>query len=146
MGCDIHGYIEVKKDKGWVPFEELPSVRSYDLFAMLANVRNYNDIPPISEPRGVPDDVSQEIWEKIEADLDGHSHSWLSWKDIKAYDFGKVITDKRRPRKLKGKIVYPRRKLYELVPEEWHRLFRKMEILAEKYGEDGVRMVFWFDS
>jgi len=58
--------------------------RNYYLFAMLANVRNYhNEVVPISEPRGVPDDAS-DIYLKIVKfwDGDGHSHSYLTLKEL----------------------------------------------------------------
>ena len=69
--------------------------RNYDEFAILANVRNGygfagcdtgDAIRPISMPKGLPEDVSSPI--KRESDKwggDGHSHSWLTAKEIKDY-------------------------------------------------------------
>lgn len=70
--------------------------RNYDEFAVLADVRNGygfagcdtgDAIKPIAMPKGLPEDVSSAI--KKESDrwgCDGHSHSWLTAKEIKDYD------------------------------------------------------------
>lgn len=65
MGCDIHCYIEYRKP----PFVSEDSIkwksfggrinpgRHYEIFAKLVGVRNYKEITPLSNPRGVPDDA-----------------------------------------------------------------------------------------
>ncbi len=70
--------------------------RNYDEFAILADVRNGrgfagcdtgDTITPISMPKGIPNDVSNEI--KKESDDwggDGHSHSWLTAQEINDYN------------------------------------------------------------
>lgn len=114
MGCDIHSFVEVKRKGKWVavkkvasdwydaedepndykhPFSKHPiSNRNYDLFAILANVRNGSGFAgcdtgdgfePISMPRDLPADVSPEV--KRESDRmgeDGHSHSWLKLREL----------------------------------------------------------------
>lgn len=65
--------------------------RNYNLFAILANVRNDYGFIPISMPKGLPDDISPEI--KAEANFygaDGHSHSWLTLKELLEYDWQQV--------------------------------------------------------
>ena len=69
MGCDIHSFVEVKRDDKWErvfdkifqdygdsmtsePFGN----RSYSVFGFLADVRNYSHCPPISEQKGLPED------------------------------------------------------------------------------------------
>ncbi len=118
MGCDIHLYVEarengawVSKDK-WTPDEpeegEAPRVRvdyhnriysgrNYNLFAILANVRNGygfagcdtgDGFVPISDPKGLPHDVSDLVRAESDAwDSDGHSHSWHAVADLLAYDW-----------------------------------------------------------
>ena len=82
--------------------------RSYDTFAILADVRNGygfagcktgDGYRPIAAPRGVPHDVSPSILKAIEEyGEDGHSHSFLTVAEILAYDWkqttkrGGVIT------------------------------------------------------
>src|SRR5262249_46209472 len=119
MGCDIHFYVEKQVNGAWysadkwAPNEDAGdegepilalayknrfySDRNYNLFGILANVRNGSGFAgcdtgdgfvPISEPRGIPDDVSKEV--KAEADRwdgDGHSHSWLTVTELMAYDW-----------------------------------------------------------
>lgn len=84
MGCDIHVFIEerYRHDGRWVPVysEELRVWREYRVFAILANVRNdYGQHwEPISEPRGLPKDVSPEVRVGLLDNTDYHSHSWIS--------------------------------------------------------------------
>lgn len=114
MGCDIHFFVETKQQDGswqsadeWADDdgykhvkEELYGDRNYSLFAILADVRNgrgfagvqtgegYN---PIAAPRGLPDDVSKEVFECSEEwGIDGHSHSWFTLAELKAYDWDQV--------------------------------------------------------
>lgn len=82
MGCDIHLFTEKKRtinnQEKWVNVDnwkinhwkiepeesefEVNSAycdRNYDLFAILSDVRNYDHVKPISEPKGLPPDVSE---------------------------------------------------------------------------------------
>lgn len=63
--------------------------RNYMLFSVLADVRNYSDrVKPIDLPRGLPDDVSLEVKRKSDYDgVDGHSHSWLTLRELLDYDW-----------------------------------------------------------
>lgn len=101
MGCDIHLHVEKKVNGKWV---EVPDVgydnRNYKVFAILANVRNgygFAGCPTgrgfksISEPKGLPDDASKEVKEHSESwGVDGHSHSYLTLKELEAYDWDQV--------------------------------------------------------
>lgn len=60
--------------------------RNYARFAVLADVRNYADTPCISEPRGLPHDVTAEVKnDSDEWDCDGHSHSFFTLKELIDY-------------------------------------------------------------
>src|SRR5262245_50799778 len=103
MGCDIHCWAEVREGGAcrkvgriWAtPWEweedgltdEPYWMRNYDLFAMLAGVRNYDDaIIPLSLPRGLPADASSEVQAiSDEYGRDGHSHSWHSLRHLLEY-------------------------------------------------------------
>lgn len=117
MGCDIHFYTDKRVDGVWKPadaFErETPDEdhpkgylfakssyyngRNYDLFAILANVRNgygFAGCPtgagfnPIAQPKGVPEDATAEYREIVERwDLDGHSHSHFTLRELLNYDW-----------------------------------------------------------
>lgn len=67
MGCDIHSFVEVKKEGKWQKIEdkifkdygdrmtsEPFGWRSYSVFGFLADVRNYSHCPVLVEPRGLP--------------------------------------------------------------------------------------------
>lgn len=121
MGCDIHIYAEVYVGDGkWVkqgaifvnPYYDfakpetefnVPKIdepycgRNYDLFAILADVRNGRGFAgcvtgmgftPIAMPKGLPIDVSDEI-KKMSDDYgqDGHSHSFFTVKELLEYDW-----------------------------------------------------------
>ncbi|MCI0665666.1 MAG: hypothetical protein L0220_31805 [Acidobacteria bacterium] len=120
MGCDIHIFVEKKVDGKWVsadkwtpyPYADeegetrkewvdsddlIYSDRNYDLFGILANVRNGwgaagsdtgDGFKPIAMPKGLPSDVSTKV--KAESDAwgdDSHSHSWITLEELKAYDW-----------------------------------------------------------
>jgi hypothetical protein len=118
MGCDIHLYVEAKKNGKWeaidkwqtdsdgyfcVPYEErFYTGRNYNLFSILADVRNGygfagsdtgDGFKPISSPKGNPSDISEQV--KAESDKwgsDGHSHSFLTLKELLDYDWTQKTT------------------------------------------------------
>lgn len=112
MGCDIHIFTERKRhirdEEKWINMDywqynpyydsEDPDGeremdvkhfyrgRDYDLFSVLANVRNYSDNQFIMEDRGLPDDICPIT--KKEADRwegDGHSHGYYTLKEMMDY-------------------------------------------------------------
>lgn len=89
--------------------------RNYCLFSILADVRNYFHLNIIADPKGIPQDASKEVLKSSQrwAD-DGHSHSWLTAKELLNFDWSQMGT-------LKG--VMPA-KIYE----EW----------IERYKKDGT--------
>ncbi len=128
MGCDIHAMIEVRTDKGWeARGGELDIWRNYDLFAILAGVRNRGgrDLNKISEPRGVPTDASEEWLSYVKHwEYDAHSHSYHTLAQLQAFDWngvgeheGWVNRDNYKTWKRDGK------------PEEW----------CQSVGGGGVR-------
>lgn len=101
MGCDIHGRVQYRYEDGeWFDDGPIPDCRSYRLFAALAGVRNgygfagmptHEPIKPISEPRGLPDDIpnhDDQIW------FGDHSFSWLTLDEIRTWDgWDKCLSD-----------------------------------------------------
>lgn len=63
MGCDIHLYVEHRSvgSHNWVSMFHKFSHRNYNLFAKLANERNYDGITPICPVRGFPEDASPSV-------------------------------------------------------------------------------------
>lgn len=85
MGCDIHLHSEIRINGVWHHYDIAHIRRNYDLFVLMAGVRAYSsDIETISQPRGLPDDVT--FVTKFDSDVvwgpDGHSHSWLSSEEV----------------------------------------------------------------
>jgi hypothetical protein len=117
MGCDIHLYVEKRANQShdwesadkWTKDrddsvmrvdQEFYDGRNYRLFSILANVRNGHGFAgvktgdgfvPISEPRGLPSDVSPNVAALSESwGEDGHSHSYLTVAEIMAFDWTQV--------------------------------------------------------
>jgi len=115
MGCDIHAAIEYKDEKGWHALmhdnkrfgkfgdedkqtARLNLNRDYDLFAVLANVRNGRGFAgcltstafdSISDQRGLPEDITTEAQESCWGD---HSDTWVSLAGILAFDWTRSTT------------------------------------------------------
>lgn len=113
MGCDIHLHVEARgtEENRWRRFERSVSYnmgafgrataqvplrwgegRDYDVFAMMADVRNGRGFAgvdlgdgfiPIAMPRGIPEDASYVIDDEAERwGVDGHSHSYLTLREL----------------------------------------------------------------
>lgn len=103
MGADIHGVLQERyssHSKTWYTTALIDNARNYVLFAALAGVRNYWDVKPISEPRGLPDSFDEEKAEKladaISAYWGDHSHSWLSIKELVNWEgWDQIIEDEK---------------------------------------------------
>jgi hypothetical protein len=97
MGCDIHGFWEVKTKSGaWIAFREVNDSRSYDWFGLIAGVRTGNRETCETAGRGVPDDVGA-AWRDYCAGLgaDLHSKTWLYPDEIAAANVEfKIICEK----------------------------------------------------
>lgn len=193
MGCDIHAVIERRRNTygdhyRWLNSGDPDLGRNYELFAVLAGVRNYGGITPIAEPRGLPafrewkqDGDERWISWDHEADteppcgvveemaerygVDGHSHSWLTLAEIKAYDVGQEVDDDSMivGRHQDGSVAavagwssvggerVGRRKVLtwpgEDEPRSWLRLIRYMEQAKwDGQSDEEVRLVFFFDN
>lgn len=168
MGCDIHGYLELVHSDDYVAHIcNIPRDRAYDWFGILAGVRNYVNAIPISEPKGIPEKLSWKAQDEFDGyGSDGHSHSWLTWKEIRDYDWESVSTDGRvsvvnletGEESLKASYINPSllkedekfdhltRTAKDLVPFIWKGFLKFMEHLASHYGDEKVRIVYFFDN
>lgn len=130
MGCDIHAHMEVKVNGKWEHWS-CPNIdRNYQLFSKMAGVRNYRSIDAISEPKGLPNDISMLTLLDVKSwGSDGHSHSYLT-----AYELD-ILDDW-----LKDEYDFPNSNLeYGIL----HSYFPESDFSpwAEEY-----RLVFWFDN
>lgn len=138
MGCDIHLYVERKVGEIWEACDkwQLDNLenttvdypdrfytgRNYELFAILAGVRNRYDVYPIVEPRGIPGDVSSNIAQEYESwGFDAHTPSWLTLAEFFAYDWTQTV-------KLSG-LLQP------LSFHKWNLFDRKNGEFPEEYAQ-----------
>ena len=96
MGCDIHMMVEYNHPKfGWINLAcgndrgiteaslgDWYLHRNYTVFYAIAKVRYDRKELEGLEPRGHPDDCTQNTRAFFEDDLDLHSHSHLSYKEF----------------------------------------------------------------
>ncbi len=82
MGCDIHGFWEVKDHTGnWMAIDTINPGRNYDWFGAIAAVRGGPDIGTAG--RGVPDDASGAYRDMVDQwGVDLHSHTWLTPSEV----------------------------------------------------------------
>lgn len=106
MGCDIHGIIEQRKPGGnWTkcPAQIEHLWRDYDIFAHLGGARNYSDVQPVADKRGLPPDVCHDAHMKncvyiSESGNDGcvtkaRAEFWISKGYSKWYRDGVFVTN-----------------------------------------------------
>lgn len=121
MGCDIHHVLERRVDstdrdgeiyrREWFSCGELDLGRHYEFFAVIAGVRNYNNVPVIADPKGMPgwkscdqagrwhawdwsEQPSQAFRDYYEAWYgDAHSATWLTLAEVKAFDIDQEVYD-----------------------------------------------------
>ena len=169
MGCDIHAMIERRQTTNygytrWVNAGDPDINRNYEVFAVLAGVRNEAGIPAIALPRGVPNDCCEAYvsWHE-DWGVDAHSASWVTLAEMKAYDHEQTVYSERlvTSRDEDGKITStcsatngphlgPVGETNVFGPwgaEAWLALIERVEAVngAEDTDED-VRLVFFFDN
>ena len=159
MGCDIHTYVEVKKDGVWTSYEFVDGFldcRSYGLFGFLADVRNYSFVPTIKPPTHKwPDDIGDEAKKDKEIwDCDAHSFTWFTARELLYYDYSKEFEDRRCMRQTASGVWNGasdagvgngiKTTLREFLGE-WY--FNEIDKLAHlPYSPDDVRVLIFFDN
>lgn len=136
MGCDIHVSVEIKHKGKWLHYSQPSMPRDYQMFALMANVRNSGDHTPISEAKGLPEDITDAtkvIYSYDEADA--HSESWLS-----SEEFTKLI--KTYLKKQRNDISFEHDYFGYLFGGVW-----EIEWKDEwPEGLEDYRIIFWFDN
>jgi len=136
MGCDIHGWVEIKpynwNKEYWNAVFDIDHLeRNYLMFARLFGVR-LAEIKAIAPNRGLPPNGTHDDWRKIDTtywEADGHSHSWISLEEIITNE--KILLEPKLPQ-----MSFPK----------WEMLFNIMKELGKVYGVENVRLVAWFDN
>lgn len=160
MGCDIHGIIEKRNGWGWVNCGDPEIGRNYDLFAILGNVRNSDNIPFIGEKRGIPEDccLEYQLLSKYWGE-DAHSHSWVTLREVEGFNLKQRYYNSRpiMEKDAKGKVLRTcggttgkhlgtvgECEIFEVWGRKaWYGLLHHMTL----HGlPDAVRLMFFFDN
>lgn len=149
MGCDIHLYAEIKDDQGdWQPLdnwkvkeagtddeyidvdykEAFYKGRNYDLFAILADVRNGygfagvdtgDEYRPIAMPKGLPSDTCAMIKQASDRwNGDGHSHSYFTVNELLKYNWARD-NNQRGIVSLESMVDWKNSYMPDLSPRSW---------------------------
>jgi hypothetical protein len=154
MGCDIHSYVQVKRGDYWDGVEFHPfRDRNYGAFGFLAGVRNYSAVPPIAEPRGLPNELAYMIqhhakdWKD-----DAHNHSWLSVRELTEFDYEAEVEDRRYTRQEApgffngGATCEPGSGNRMTWREFLGASFMRDVAMLRAMDEPDAQVVFWFDN
>lgn len=154
MGCDIHSHAERKNERGeWEKIADIEPFnwRSYGMFGFLAGVRNYSDVPPLAEQRGMPADASRDVAENYDGwGSDAHSASWLTVAELLAFNYDAPCEDRRVTRQVGpnhyngGCTCNPgegeQTTFREFLGDGFFEELRKLQAAGAE------RVVFWFDN
>ena len=159
MGCDIHSHVETKDAAGvwraveWESDDKYAAGpfdwRSYALFGWLADVRNYSAVPPLAEPKGLPDDVGDGIrTEHEDMQWDAHSASWFSVDELLAFDYDQEFEDRRVTRNGDGSVTAEPGGGEVTTYREFlgPAYFSDLDRLRALNEQAPTRVVFWFDN
>lgn len=118
--------------------------RNYQLFAVLANVRNYDNLPYIAADRGMPSDASQALLDAYSKDeADAHSLSYITLRELR--DWYK----EQEANELKNQLL-DKPQLHKLF-DPWLDFIENVAFNFYIYtgNEDfwgNFRITFWFDN
>lgn len=140
MATDIHIYVENiygKKRKEYRFMRYFHGDRIYGIFDALAGAY-IEEIKPLFKPRGLPEDVSNEVYkEYIDGIGDWHHVSWLTTQEFKE------------------NLLYAEQELRASCeregseyPEDCTKSYWKVYAYAEDLEDPGEpsRIIFWFDN
>jgi hypothetical protein len=153
MGCEIYSFAEVKINNKWEKVYNQFSLCKYDrvvnakekcdnpfywqrysMFSFLANVRNDRLLIPICYPRGLPNDVSDDVHEMYKRDENNHhSSSYITCKELLEFNYNEVIV-------MLGKNIFNSTYKEELGS----MYFKHLNELKQLGNPDNTRIVIWF--
>lgn len=172
MGCDIHGWIELRrKDNGeWISAARVTGDRNYSWFSIIASVRGGDPESAIAYPRGVPSNASYAVkQDHKEWCGDAHSETFITVAEIGeawrrfvdnagstetgelqsalAAASGNAVSYRDKIRNLKCA-----ESVYDFLPEHsniWEFASIDEDLNPTLYEDkwyDDLRMVVWFDN
>lgn len=103
MSTDLYGWLECRPQPGrhgtehvlWETFSELRHLyraRDYMSWSALFDVRSVEPVRALFPDRGAPVDISDTVRREAD-DVEGHSHSWFSWRELSAADWNGPCTN-----------------------------------------------------
>ncbi|MEK6909700.1 MAG: hypothetical protein AABW61_01330 [Candidatus Aenigmatarchaeota archaeon] len=155
MGIDIHGWTIIrpyKNDKSyWRKVINIDGIvgRNSSMFDYLFGIGGYGYFKPVAENRRLPKELPKDIdpllkGELLEESKDNIGISWLDWTEIKKIKWNKkpdgMMSDRINKELLRNDIK--KRRL--ALAGDWGLLFKIMKSLAQKYGDENVRIIVWF--
>lgn len=169
MGCDIHAVIECYKYGSYFSFADVKIARDHKLFSAIAfGDGGITDKLPYP-PRGLPPDHSGEVMDRfyievdalkdLEAQIGGDEEfepeqiakGWGEWA-VEKYEEYEILPgpDFHTPSwlrlsELEKALDHAGLKLAEQSPE-FTAVMASMRVLSDAYGDENVRLVFWFDG
>ncbi len=168
MGCNIHCFAEIKDyRKGhagkWIRVHsyftptnlgqrplgdkkgnQLFDQRNYSVFGFLADVNNYSECQPISKPKGLPHDISDDVKAEYNRCYEPYSPSWLSATELKRFDYDQRFLDWKTGSETEGQLITYRKHLGEMFFVQLKEL-GDLVVSENLDGTNDVRIVFWFD-
>jgi hypothetical protein len=137
MGTDAHVFLEVMIDGKWHCHSIPDTSRNYTLFAIMADVRNYDKLDVIVQPKGLPEDLSTVVQKYANYWNDSsHSHSWFDYAEIQ------ILYEQCHKHGIYSIFDIEYEWLGYLFGNRWNSI----ESAQMFNGIQDVRMVFWFDS
>jgi hypothetical protein len=160
MGCDIHGYIEVKSEwwDGYQDFADLHLNRNYAIFALLAGVRDYEEWGAVIKPKGFPlDSDNYDYWLWIAEDSESgcctleNAEKWVAqkhsiWHPNDEKKIRVSSPDWHTASWLSKEELQKVINRYEELVSEQYKLYQYYAILAVLQAIPDSRFLFWFDD
>ncbi|MGW4378808.1 hypothetical protein [Kitasatospora sp. NPDC004531] len=120
------GYLDTDDAEPWIAAIDLWPLydrTDYAAFGLLFGVRNLAGVRPLAAGRGLPPDVSSELRARLEFLDDA---TWVGWTELAGLD----------PQAVDGVLG---------GGTHWPHVFAVMKALADRYGQEAVRLVVAFD-
>jgi hypothetical protein len=147
MSCNIHARAERQNPDGTVEYlGPVFDLQSYALFGFLADVRNYAAVPTlVSKRRGIPCDAVPAFGCDKYSQDGGHSHSWLSLKELTDFDYDAKFENRRCTVEGDGGCTCEIGSGHMIAfRDEFPKLF--FDDLARMVKLGATRVVFWFNG